>query len=258
MRRDARLPRSFEARAGILAALVLTVLTAGTASALTLEESAREQQSVPPAPAPEARVVDDPGLTVVAAWQVAATAVQVTLVEPVPEPPPAAAPAPAQAAPAVPADPQCGGDGWHSRRGQAALDGLRRPSDAGAFQLSFEPGRSGMIGLATVHEGRMQVFVRSCADLPMSLLQHVVAHELGHLVDGARLGDEQRSQWLAARGIAAGTPWYGCNSCTDFATPAGDFAEVYAQWQTGASANRSQLAPAPSAGELADLAARFF
>jgi hypothetical protein len=70
--------------------------------------------------------------------------------------------------------------------------------------------------------------------------------------------DAARAAWMAARGMPADTPWYGCNACTDFATPAGDFAEVYAQWQTGASSNRSQLAPAPSSGQLADLAARFF
>jgi hypothetical protein len=117
---------------------------------------------------------------------------------------------------------------------------LRRPGDASAFRISYEPGRSDVIGLATVHEGRMQVFVRTCDKLSRGLLAHVVAHELGHLVDGARMNGELRAQWLAARGIPADTPWYGCNSCADFATPAGDFAEVYAQWQTGAS--RNQLA----------------
>jgi hypothetical protein len=161
------------------------------------------------------------------------------------------------AAPA-PADPLCSGDGWEQRRGEAALASLRRPGDASAFRISFEPGRSGVIGLAALREGRMQVFVRSCDALSPSLLAHVVAHELGHLVDADRMDAELRAQWMALRGIPTGTPWYGCDACSDFATPAGDFAEVYAQWQTGARGNRSQLAPAPSPGELAELAARFF
>jgi hypothetical protein len=63
---------------------------------------------------------------------------------------------------------------------------------------------------------------------------------------------------MQARGIDPRTPWYGCSRCADFATPAGDFAEVYAQWATGASSNRSQLSGDPGRAELAGLASRFF
>jgi hypothetical protein len=265
-----RLSRSLEARAGVLAVLVLTVLTGGAASAVALEQSVlgvapSEAAAVATAAQVQPRVLVESDRLVVAAWEVPATAVEVVIEQPAPAPadPPAtpvSAASPQQAAPApsVPADPLCTGAGWQQRRGQAALDALRRPSDAAAFSLSFEPARAGVIGLATVHEGRMQVFVRPCGQLSASLLRHVVAHELGHLLDGARLTEAQRVEWMQVRGIAPGTPWYGCNGCVDFATPAGDFAEVYAQWQTGAGSNRSELAGSPSAGELQDLAARFF
>lgn len=255
MQRSGRLSRSLEARAGLLAALVLTVLTGGAASAVALEESASGAGRSPASAAVSSavtvapRVLVETDLSIGVAWEVPATTVEAPVEPPV---------APPVAAFAAAPDPLCSGNGWQQRRGEAALGSLRRPADADGFRLSFEPGRSGVIGLAVLDQGRMQVFVRSCADLPSSLLRHVVAHELGHLVDAARLTDDQRAQWRAVRGIPADSPWYGCNACTDFATPAGDFAEVYAQWQTGAGSNRSELAGSPSPTELADLAARFF
>jgi hypothetical protein len=254
------LARAVEARAALVAAAVLAVLAAGSASALVLERAAAPPlaPAAVPAVAVEPRVLAESDLTLTAAWQVPATTLDLVLPEAAPEP--AAVPAPAAAAvpAAVPADPLCSGPGWEQRRGEAALAELRRPSDASSFRVSFEPAREGLLGQARMHERRLQVFVRSCDAMPSSLLRHVLAHELGHLVDADRLSDDLRARWTQARGIAADTPWYGCDSCVDFATPAGDFAEVYAQWQTGAGSNRSQLAPAPSGAALADLAARFF
>ncbi len=168
------------------------------------------------------------------------------------------APAPARsAAPAAAADTRCSGAGWEQRRGQAALASLLRPADAQRYRVEFRPGRSDVLGLAHLPERRVEIFVRSCASQSDSLLRHVLAHEIGHLVDADGMPG-QRAEWLAVRGISPSTPWFGCNSCSDFATPAGDFAEVYAQWQRSASDNRSELSPAPSSAELAELAARFF
>lgn len=158
----------------------------------------------------------------------------------------------------VAADPRCSGDGWEQRRGEAALASLRRPSDAAQIAVSFQAGRPDILGLAHLQEHSVEVFVRSCEREPEALLRHVVAHEIGHVVDATRMTLELREQWLAARGIPAGTAWFGCDRCTDFATPAGDFAETYSQWQRDGSDSRSQLAaPAPPA-ELERLAAQFF
>jgi hypothetical protein len=60
------------------------------------------------------------------------------------------------------------------------------------------------------------------------------------------------------RGIPASTPWFGCSYCSDFATPAGDFAETYAQWQRGTFDSRTKIAPMPGSAALAALGARFF
>ncbi|MBW3640580.1 MAG: hypothetical protein KY451_12155 [Actinobacteria bacterium] len=183
-----------------------------------------------------------------------------------PRPRVTSAPRPAQAAPtpvggrrpAAPPDSRCSGNGWQQRRGAAALASLRRPADAQSFRVEFLPGRSDVLGLAYLQERRVEIFVRSCAELPDGLLRHALAHEIGHLVDASRMTTSLRSQWLSTRGIAAGTPWLGCNGCRDFRTPAGDFAEVYAQWQRGSAGNLSELAPAPAASALDQLAAQFF
>ena len=154
-------------------------------------------------------------------------------------------------------DARCSGAGWEQRRGSAALASLLRPGDAQRYRVEFRPARPDVLGLAHLPERRVEIFVRSCSAQSDSLLRQVIAHEIGHLVDADTMSG-LRTEWLRARGISTSMPWFGCDSCTDFATPAGDFAEVYAQWQRSASDNRAELAPAPSSGALAELAARFF
>lgn len=175
---------------------------------------------------------------------------------------PTLAPRPASsrrpAAPVAPPGSRCSGDGWQQRRGAAALASLRRPADAQSFRVEFLPGRSDLLGLAYLQERRVEIFVRSCAELSDGLLRHALAHEIGHLVDATRMTADNRTEWLNARGIPAGTTWLGCNGCRDFATPAGDFAEVYAQWQRGATDNLSELGTAPAGPALDRLAAQFF
>jgi hypothetical protein len=168
---------------------------------------------------------------------------------------PAAAP-PAGARPAA-ASP-CSGDGWQQRRGRAALASLRAAAERTGFTVEFKGARSGYMGLTHLHERRIEMFVRPCSTQSDELLRHVMAHELGHAYDTTHQDEATRRAWQLARGIPLTTPWYGCSGCSDFATPAGDFAEVYAQWARGATANRSQLAGDVPAAQLTALAQRFF
>ena len=187
---------------------------------------------------------------------------------PAPAAAPAPAPAPARVAPAAPADGPataappaanlCSGEGWQQRRGQAALASLRAGAERTGFRVEFKAGRKGYMGLTHLRQRRIEMFVRSCDAQSDGLLRHVMAHELGHAYDTTHMTGASRAAWMRARGIPAGSNWYGCSGCTDFATPAGDFAEVYAQWARGASSNRSKLAGSPGPGELAALARQFF
>jgi len=173
-------------------------------------------------------------------------------------PAPAAAVAVAVAAPApAPAD-VCSGDGWQQRRGAAALASLSAGAERTGFTVGFAPARQGYLGLTHLQERRIEVFVRGCDVQSEELLRHVMAHELGHAYDTTHGTAAARAAYQAARGIPASTPWYGCSGCTDFATPAGDFAEVYAQWARGSADNRSELAGDPGPAELAALASQFF
>lgn len=152
----------------------------------------------------------------------------------------------------------CSGEGWQQRRGQAAAAQLRYVAATRTLPVEFRAARAGVLGMADLHAGSVDVYVKTCATQSDELLRHVIAHELGHVLDELTMTEERRAAWLAARGIPAGTPWYGCSACEDFATPAGDFAEVYAQWATGETRNHSALAAAPASGDVERLAEQFF
>ena len=173
-------------------------------------------------------------------------------------PTPASTPAAPVTTPAAPADDLCSGAGWEQRRGEAALASLKGGAARTGFAVSFESARSGYLGLTYLNEKRIAMHVRSCAKESDDLLRHVMAHELGHAWDTSRMSSTSRAAYMAARGIPAGTAWYGCSGCTDFATPAGDFAEVYAQWARGATSNKSLMAGDASPAQLSALADEFF
>lgn len=256
-------------RAGWLATAVLGVLTAGVVSSVALQTPSTALAVVltaPPAVAPDPTAATPTPPTPTSPTP-DVLVFPATVLPPVPVDPfvaasPTAAPSPpaAASAPAPPAsaDPLCSGQGWQQRRGEAALASLRRPADAQAFTVAFRPARTDVMGLAHLQEGRVELFVRSCRAQSAELLRHVLAHELGHLLDVERMTAALRSDYLAARDIPADAPWYGCDGCTDFGTPAGDFAEAYSQWQRGAPSNRSTMGAPMSSAELEQIAARFF
>jgi len=181
---------------------------------------------------------------------------------PIAAPAPALAPVKKAAPKAKPSAPRaaadiCSGPGWQAKRGARALASLRHPVPAGVT-VSFKPARSGYLGLTYPARGHVDLFVRSCAAESASLLRHVSAHEMGHAFDAKSMTTAERATYKALRGIPASTPWFGCSYCSDFATPAGDFAESYAQWQRGASDSRTKIAKVATQAELTKLAAQFF
>jgi hypothetical protein len=170
---------------------------------------------------------------------------------------PSKAPKPAKAAPRPAAD-VCSGANWQARRGARALATLRDTGQRSGVSVAFKGAKPGYLGLTYPTRRHVDVFVRSCSAESLTLLRHVMSHEMGHAYDAAHMTADLRDAYKAMRGIPASTPWFGCNLCTDFNTPAGDFAETYSQWQRGSHDSRTQIAPMPNATQLAAVATAFF
>jgi len=127
-----------------------------------------------------------------------------------------------------------------------AAAGLTRPEELGAqalslisypwqdlgYELRFLPAKEGLRGLTYPYEQRIEIYVRP-SDTPESLA-HVVAHEVGHVIDVVLNSGESRVRWLTARGLDADYRWWPTSGESDFATGAGDFAECFAVWQVDA------------------------
>jgi len=140
-------------------------------------------------------------------------------------------------------------------RGEAALVSLGYDLSALGWTISFSGGRPGLLGLADIDRRHIDIFVRLYQR--ESLLRAVIAHEIGHAVDATYGDDARRARWRELRGIPADQPWFGCSMCEDYATPAGDFAEVFSLWLAGPEHFRSELAGRPTAEQLTRLAELF-
>ena len=62
---------------------------------------------------------------------------------------------------------------------------------------------------------------------------------------------------MELRGIDPGTAWFGCNRCSDYNTPAGDFAETFALLLIGPQYFRGRIAARPAIWELPALSSFF-
>lgn len=153
-----------------------------------------------------------------------------------------------------PFDPGDQAPGWEQRWGEAALARINFDPAQVGYTVQFLPARPGYYGMTYPNERRIDIWVRPAQ--PFELLLHVLAHELGHAVDLTWNDDARRGEYLQIRGLGSRN-WFTCDGCTDFSTPAGDFAEVFAYWAVGGTDFKSTLAPAPSPEQL-DQIVRFF
>ncbi|MDP3710998.1 MAG: hypothetical protein Q8R60_00765 [Mycobacteriales bacterium] len=144
---------------------------------------------------------------------------------------------------------------YADRRGRAALAALGYPTERLGYAIVFRPYVGRELGRADGRTRTITLYVKPGQS--ERVLRVTLAHEIGHVVDYLTSTDESRAAYLRARGIAP-QRWFPCSGCSDYASPAGDFAEVFALWLAGPGDFRSRMAPAPGRAQLAQLGARFF
>ena len=116
------------------------------------------------------------------------------------------------------------------------------------YEIVFLPARRGFRAMTIQKERRIEIYVRPADDT--GLLAYDIAHELGHAIDFSHNTHEIRRKWMELRGIDSATPWFGCNRCTDYSTPAGDFAETFALLLLGPEHFSSRIAPKPTQEQI--------
>jgi hypothetical protein len=143
-------------------------------------------------------------------------------------------------------------DGSQDPNGTAALAMIQFPWQNLGYRVSFLGRRPGYRALTLVDRRQIEVYVKS--EEGPDALAFDLAHEFGHIVDLKYNGEQQRKRWLELRGIDPATPWYGCSACSDYDTPAGDFAETFAYLLLGPGSFHSHMAPPPPPEKVRELA----
>ena len=171
---------------------------------------------------------------------------------PAPEVATTVVPVPVETAPPLPAyDAADTAAGWQQRKGEAALALIPLPWEEIGFRIKFMGARSGYRAGTFPHEKLIEVYVRQ--ELSLDEIARDIAHELGHAFDWERNNASVRATYKQVRGYGDRPGgWFACSGCTDFATPAGDFAETFAYWALGARLeHRGVIVPAPTPEQLA-------
>ncbi|HVM28551.1 MAG TPA: hypothetical protein VM433_12900, partial [Mycobacteriales bacterium] len=238
----------------LVAAPLVTVLTIAVLSVPSVRDVT--PSAVPPAPSTgRAAAVEAPVLPVPQAVPVPKSGSLPEPVVPVQpgtvEPPAPALPVEARPAPLErPLPPDL------EQRGRDALDGLRYPWEELGFSVRFEAWRGGnLLGVTDYDDRTITVFMRP-GQSELSL-RATLAHEIGHALDFVTGSEQQRSRYLELRGVDPRMPWFPCDGCSDYASPAGDWAEVFALWLVGPGDFRSELAGEPDAATLREIARLF-
>ena len=135
---------------------------------------------------------------------------------------------------------------------ESALGLLQIPWKQLGYQIVFMPPRAGFRAMTLPAKHRIEVYARPQDDL--DLLAYDIAHELGHAIDVTYNTTATRRQWMQLRGIQAGTAWFGCDRCSDYNTPAGDFAETFALMLCGPKYFRGRIAEKPTPEQVSALA----
>lgn len=140
-------------------------------------------------------------------------------------------------------------------RPESALSLIPIPWQKLGYEIVFMSPRPGFRAMTLPAKRRIEVYARPQDDL--DLLAYDIAHEIGHAIDVTYNTAETRRRWMTLRGIDSKTKWFGCDRCSDYNTPAGDFAETFALLLCGPKYFRSRIAPPPTPDQMPSLAGFF-
>jgi hypothetical protein len=137
------------------------------------------------------------------------------------------------------------------RRKAEVLAMIRFSWEKLGYEIVFLGPRPGYRAITKADKRRIEVYMRPGES---ALLQaYDLAHELGHAYDLVYNTPERRRRWRELRGIDPPTPWFPCNRCPDYNTPAGDFAETFAFLMLGPGNYNSTMALAPTPAQISML-----
>lgn len=141
-------------------------------------------------------------------------------------------------------------------RGIQALELIKYPWRNLNYTVEFLYGKPGYLAITNTGTKHIKLFVRPCQFVDE--LANTLAHEFGHAVDDRYNTEADRAQIQLFRGYSTSRAWFGCNGCTDFATPAGDFAEVFAFMHGPPGRFKSKLNGPPGSPEQRAAMEQFF
>jgi streptogramin lyase len=110
------------------------------------------------------------------------------------------------------------------------------------YRIVFAPARVGVRAMTDTRHHTITIYVRT-TDRPQRIA-HDIAHELGHAYDARFLRPRDRHAYLVLRGRPRAV-WWPAAAGSDYASGAGDFAEVFAICHAPSKEFRSTLAPRP-------------
>jgi hypothetical protein len=136
-------------------------------------------------------------------------------------------------------------------RNDTALSMITFPWHDIGYDIVFMPPMTGYRAMTYPKQHRIEIYARPNDDAKR--LAHDIAHELGHAIDVTYNTAESRKEWMEYRNIDPSKSWFTCNKCSDFESPAGDFAETFALLQVGPDYFSGRVAPKPLSKDIPTL-----
>ncbi len=141
---------------------------------------------------------------------------------------------------------------FDKNRKETVLSLIHYPWENLGFKIVFKGARLGYRAMTLTGRQRIEIYARPGEDARMQAFD--LAHEFGHAFDLKYNNNNRRRKWCELRGIDPSKPWFGCDACPDYGTPAGDFAETFAYLLLGPGSYHSKMAYAPTADQIPELA----